>query len=97
MDLNWIIQGAFAISLLGFMWKVSGDLNRKSDILFRRFDEFKKYIDDKLKEDFVSKEMCHIMHDHSKDDFIRLESKVDNGFKDLDVKVTELLRNGKKI
>jgi len=90
-DVNWIIQGSFAIAVVGFMWKIDRDMNVKSETLFRRFDEYKKYIETKLRDEFVSKETCHIMHSHSTNDFIRLEKKVDDGFKNIDIKITSLL------
>lgn len=41
---------------------------------------------------FVSKEMCHLMHNHTTEDFKRLEAKVDDGFKMIDKKITELMK-----
>ena len=87
----WMVDASFALAILTFMWKISSDANKKSEILFRRFDEFKKYVDEKLKADFVSKEMCHIMHQHSTNDFSRLEKKVDEGFRNIDAKMTTML------
>ena len=87
----WMVDLGFALAILTFMWKINVDSNRKSETLFRRFDEFKKYVDEKLKADFVSKEMCHVMHQHSFNDFSRLEKKVDDGFRNIDSKITAML------
>jgi hypothetical protein len=86
----WIIEGSFAIALLGFIYKINSDMNRKSDILFRRFDEFKLYIEKKVAQDYVSKERCNLMHEHGISDFARVEQKVDEGFARLEKRVEKL-------
>jgi len=78
-----IIQGSFAIGILGFMWKVADDSNKKSETIFRRFDEYKKDIKADMKTDFVSKEGCGIRHDQIMRDISEIKT---------DVKI--LLRNG---
>ena len=74
-----VIQGSFAIGILGFMWKVAGDSNKKVETIFRRFDEYKR----EMKTQFVSKEGCGIRHDQIMRDISEIKT---------DVKI--LVRNG---
>ena len=74
-----VIQGSFAIGILGFMWKVAGDSNKKVETIFRRFDEYKR----EMKTEFVSKEGCGIRHDQIMRDISEIKT---------DVKI--LVRNG---
>ena len=74
-----IVQGSFAVGILGFMWKVAGDSNKKAETIFRRFDEYKK----DMKADFVSKEGCGIRHEQIMRDIAEIKT---------DVKI--LVRNG---
>jgi hypothetical protein len=67
-----IIQGSFAVSILGFMWKVATDSNRKTEVIFRRFDEYKE----EVKKDFVSKEGCGIRHDNLTRDIQEIKTDV---------------------
>lgn len=88
-----MIQGGFAASVLAFMWKIAADQNHKSATIFRRFDEFKEHFDSRVHKEFVSKELFEVLNSHSRTDIERLEHKVDAGFKQLDCKITELIRN----
>jgi len=76
---GYVIEGSFALGVLGFMWKVAGDSNKKAETIFRRFDEYKK----EVKTEFVSKEGCGIRHDQITRDLQEIKT---------DVKI--LLRNG---
>ena len=76
---GYFIEGSFALGMLGFMYKVSTDSNRKVETIFRRFDEYKK----DMKADFVSKEGCGIRHDQISRDIAEIKT---------DVKI--LVRNG---
>ncbi len=76
-----VIQGSFAVGILGFMWKVAADSNKKTDTIFRRFDEYKEA----MKKDYVGKEGCGIRHDQLTRDIQEIKT---------DVKI--LLRNGSK-
>ena len=76
---GYVIEGSFALGVLGFMWKVAGDSNKKAETIFRRFDEYKK----DMKADFVSKEGCGIRHEQIAKDIQEIKT---------DVKI--LLRNG---
>lgn len=75
-----IIQGSFAVGILGFMWKLSYDNNEKVNTIFRRFDDYKEA----MKKDFVGKEGCSIRHEQLVRDVQEIKT---------DVKI--LLRNGK--
>jgi len=74
-----VVQGSFAVGILGFMWKMSIDNNDKINTIFRRFDEYKET----MKKEFVSKEGCGIRHDNLTRDVQEIKT---------DVKI--LLRNG---
>jgi len=74
-----IIQGSFAVGILGFMWKIAADSNSKVNTIFRRFDEYKET----MKKDFTSKEGCGIRHEQIARDIQEIKT---------DVKI--LLRNG---
>ncbi len=91
----WIIEGGFAVAVLVFMWKISAESNAKAATLFRRFDEFKVYIEQRMKDDYVSKEMCKLMREHGESDFLRLERKVDEGFRSINKQSSDLMKVNK--
>jgi len=75
------------------MWKLAKDSENKIDTVFRRFDKHKR----DFREEFVNKDVCKIIHEHTSKDIERLERKMELGFKNLDDKVTLILRrNGVK-
>lgn len=78
---TYVIEGSFALGILGFMWKVAADNNKKAETIFRRFDEYKET----MKKDFVGKEGCGIRHEQIMRDISEIKT---------DVKI--LLRNGKR-
>jgi len=67
-----IVQGSFAVGILGFMWKMSVDNNAKFDTIFRRFDEYKET----MKKDFVSNEGCGLRHDQIARDIQEIKTDV---------------------
>lgn len=74
----WIIEGGFALGMLTFMWKINSEMQSRTNAIFRRFDEHKEYIANKLEKDYVSKDLCHLMHEHGTNDFRRVEHKIDS-------------------
>ena len=52
------------------------DYDDKIGIVFRRFDEYKKNIEDK----FVYRQICEVMHTNTAESFDKLDKKVDTGF-----------------
>lgn len=85
-----LVDGAFAIAVLGFMWKIDSDMNRKTTKLFERFDEFKVGMETKVANRFVSKDMCHMMHEHGTRDFHRVEKKIDDYHMDITKRIDRL-------
>lgn len=90
----------FCLSVLGLILKMNKDFNTKADNLlkesnikiasiFKRFDIHK----DQVKKEYVSKDICKIIHSHETKEFERLEKRVDDGFKSLDDKLTLVLKN----
>lgn len=53
-----IAFGSLVLGFLGFVYKVACDEEKKRERIFARMDEIKLNI----KEDYVTKEVCNIMH-----------------------------------
>jgi len=81
--LDYLIQGGFAVGILGFMWKMSIDSDKKIATVFTRFDNHKKVV----KEEHVSKDVCDIVRTQLGNDIKEIKGDVKlllrkNGFKD---------------
>lgn len=82
-SLGYIIEGSFAVGILGLIWKISIDSNKKVDTVFKRFDQHKEAI----KEEFVNKDVCKILNTQMQRDIGEIKTDVKlllrkNGFKD---------------
>ncbi len=76
------------LGIVGFIIKIDASYRQKIGRIYERFDEYKKFVN----EQFVQRDMCKIIHDNGAANFIRLEARVEAGFKNLDEKITELLK-----
>jgi hypothetical protein len=47
-------------------------------------------MEDTIDRKFVSRDLCKVMHDGNSENFKRLEKRVDDGFAQLDKKITDL-------
>jgi hypothetical protein len=68
----YLIEGGFALGILGFMWKISSENNRKVDTIFKRFDEYKEFV----KKDFVNKDICVLKHENLMRDVSEIKTDV---------------------
>ena len=68
--------------------QIVDDENKRICGVYRRLDETKEYI----KKEFVSEKICEVKYTALQHDVLRIESKFDNGFKNLDDKITLLLQ-----
>jgi len=68
----YVIEGAFMLGIIGFMWKMSAENSRKTNTLFRRFDDYKK----EVKNEHVSKDVCKIIHENMNRDIQEIKSDV---------------------
>ena len=59
--------------------------NSKIDRVYERFDEFKKDI----KEDFVQRDLCKIMHENSSSNLNGLEKRITDSVRKLEEKVDD--------
>jgi 3-methyladenine DNA glycosylase Tag len=78
------VATGIVIALAGFSWKMVYDQDKKIDTVFRRFDQYKKH----LEETHVSDKICKITHE-----------RTDEILADLRADVKEILRelrNGKQ-
>ena len=66
------LEGAFAISVLGLIWKIAVDNNKKVDTIFKRFDEYKESV----KKDFVQKDVCKILNEQMGRDIAEIKADV---------------------
>ena len=81
-----LVEGLFAIGVLGLIWKIGTDSTKKIEgitkSIFKRFDEHKE----KNREDFVSKDVCKIVSKQMQIDIGEIKTDVKillrkNGFK----------------
>lgn len=84
-----------------FLWKFFSDLkqirqerDQKISRIYERFDEYKKHIEDRVKEEFVNQDLCKVIHTNSDTNFQHLETRMEEGFKNIDEKLTDLLKRG---
>ena len=70
--LVYVLEGSFALAILGFVWKISYDNSRGVQTIFRRFDEYKEVV----KKDHVSKETCKIVRDNLTEDIKEIKQDV---------------------
>jgi len=54
--------------------------------VYERFDQYKTNIENK----FVYKDMCSILHQNNSTNFSKLENRMEEGFRQVDAKLTEL-------
>lgn len=97
-------EGGLVVFLLGIAWWIHRYHEQRTDTVFRRFDEHKHLMDKRMDEHkermalmitekFVDKEVCKLIHDTTKERFMLLERKMDDGFHNLDEKMKILLRH----
>lgn len=79
----YVIEGTFALGILGLIWKISTnttskmdniakDCNKRTENIFRRFDEYKETV----KKDFVNKEVCNVVQQNLQRDVAEIKSDV---------------------
>ena len=56
---QYVIEGAFALGVVGLIWKIALDSEHNTNLIFRRFDEYKETI----KKEHVNKDVCKIIHE----------------------------------
>jgi hypothetical protein len=61
-------------------------VNARVSRIYGRFDEYKERIEAR----FVYREMCQVLHQNNTDNFIKLEKRVDDGFKSVEQKIGDL-------
>lgn len=92
------------VTITIFLYRLSSDVNKTRGLLFRRFDEFKAGVEEKMKEQakaieekYVQNKLCKIVHAQGAKDTDRLEKKLDTFIKEfgekLDQKFGELNAN----
>ncbi len=64
--------GSLVLGFLGFVYKVAYDEEVKRERIFKRMDEIKL----SMKEDYVTKEVCNIMHRQIADDLSEVKKDV---------------------
>ena len=70
----------------GRMDKIQKECSEKIARVYERFDEYKTNVESK----FVHMDMCELKHENNNVNFIRLEQRVEEGFKRVDAKLDEL-------
>ena len=85
---EWTAIGALILANLTFLFAMFRYFQGRINRIFERFDEYK----DKMKHEFVVRDMCEVMHKGNADNLIKLEARVEAMFKSLDEKVTALLK-----
>jgi hypothetical protein len=97
---------AVVTSLIGGTWILRGALSKERDNTdakigrtYSRLDQYKDYIEVKiekqgkdLKDDFVCKNVCKILHDQNDKNFERVEAKVDTLAVKFDEGMKEIVR-----
>ena len=71
-NLPTLIQGSFAIGVLGLIWKIAADNNKKVDTIFKRFDDYKRSV----KEEHVSKDVCDVVRTQLSNDISEIKADV---------------------
>lgn len=103
-----IISVACAVltSLIGGTWILRGSLAKERDAFdlkigrtYSRLDQYKDFIEGKmekqakdLKDDFVCKNVCKILHDQNDKNFERVEAKVDTLAIKFDEGIKEIMK-----
>lgn len=82
MEMGYIIDGAFAIGILAFVWRVNTHGEKRISNIFKRFDQHKDHTD----KTYVRKDMCNVLNERICDDISEVKSDVKlllkkNGFK----------------
>ena len=67
-----LIQGSFAVAVLGLIYKIAIDNNKKVDTIFKRFDEYKESV----KKDFVQKPVCDVVREQLGSDIKEIKADV---------------------
>ena len=97
-------EAGLVVFLLTVAWRLHKYHEEKTTTIFRRFDDFKKQVDEKMDQHkervamtigdkFVDKDVCRLIHDSTKERFIILEKTMEQGFKNLDEKMRILLKH----
>ena len=89
--MHYIIEGGFLVSMLGMLWKIGEQTNKKISTLFKRFDEHKEDMHKHMKENYVHKDVIKVQLEHNDKDMERLEHKVDSGFIEIGKKLDRII------
>jgi len=79
--LDWFATGGL-VALFGLLWKSNYDREQSIGRVYKRFDEYKKHIE----ETHVSKDVCTVIHEDSKRQFCEIKNSLDKLHEKIDRK-----------
>ena len=68
----WYAALGTIVAVFGITWKLCDKSDKKVGTVFKRFDEYKKH----LEETHVSKEVCGILHNQICEDIVEIKADV---------------------
>lgn len=68
----WYAALGTVVAVFGITWKMCSNSDKKVNTVFKRFDEYKKH----LEETHVSKEVCGILHNQIVEDIVEIKADV---------------------
>ncbi|MCD6460085.1 hypothetical protein J7L67_05410 [bacterium] len=83
--INVIGLGSLLVAIFMFMWKSNSNVTSNVD---KKLTERSKENDEK----YVSKDVCKVIHANTDKNFDRIEKRVDNGFREVNKKMDEILK-----